>query len=285
MKKKLLSLLTVSTLVMSIFSGCSSKSETTSEATTSSEKATVTETTKETSADTENTEGSSSEATAAETTTEGVTTVEPETTDEPDQGSDQIPVISSTEIKDGTYRGYISQVSSDGKTVVITLGQPITFTQEEVSKMNVGDQIAVNCRDIPSDHIIVSQIEDDGTVFFEEYYALIKKDDGLFYLIGSSDLEMTKDEFTSEVQFSDSVKLDDSFSFLLSDEEKEEYAKQEKSGNPLFDSCFWWYSMKNIDSLSRQDPEKQGGFYDVMGACHGVEIKDGVITSIFFFWT
>ena len=282
MKKKLLSILTVSTLIMSMVSGCSGKSETTTEA--ASNDTTTAESSSETT--TEETEDTTTTTTAEETTTsEEVTTTETDTVADPTTGSDQIPVISASEIKDGKYRGYVSRVSADGKTVVITLGQPITFTEDEVSNMKVGDQIAVNCRDIPSDHITVSQIEEDGTVFFEEYCALIRDDDGLFYLIGSSDLEMTENEFTAEVPLSDSVKLEDSFSYLLSEEEKEEFEKREKSGNPLFDSCFWWHSMKNIESLRSQDPESQGGFYDIIGSCHDVEIKDGVITSIYFFWT
>ena len=152
--------------------------------------------------------------------------------------------------------------------------------------MKVGDKVKVNSQDIPSDSITVSAIEDDGTIFFEEYYVLEKMEDGLFHLLGSSDIEMTQNDFTAEVPLSDSVEVNDSFSFLLTEEEKEAFKKAEKSGNPLFDSCFWWYCTKRDNAeLSGQDPEKQGGFYDTIGSCRSVTIKDGVINTIFFFWT
>lgn len=283
MKKKLLTMITTTALVASLLSGCSSKSETTTSKTEAptTEQTTVettTETTTEATTTTEET--TTEETTTLETTTEETT----ESTTDPDETEEEpLPIRDVKDVEDGTYRGGFCRVSEDGQKIVFNLGTMITFTKEEVSKMEVGQKIEINSRDLPMDTITVSSIEEDGDVMFEEYLILHQDSDGLYYLLGGSDLPLLKDEFTAELPLSLSVRITDSYPFLLSPEEEAEFDKAKKTGVPIFDTCFWWYTSRQ-DWFTSLNENRQDGFYENSGSCV-IKISGGEVVELHIYWT
>ena len=279
MKKKLLTMITTAALVASLVSGCNSKSETT---TSKTEAPTTEQTTTE--ATTEATTTTEETTTEATTTTEETTEETTEPATDPDETEEEpLPIREAKDVEDGTYRGGLFRVSEDGQKVVFSVGTMITFTHEEVSKMEVGQKIEIQCRELPMDTITVSSIEEDGDVLFEEYLILHQDSDGLYYLLGGSDLPLLKDEFTAELTLSPSVRITDSYPFLLSPEEEAEFDKAKKTGIPIFDTCFWWYTSRQ-DWFTSLNENRLNGFYEASGSCV-IKISGGEVVELHIYWT
>ncbi|MBR3056362.1 MAG: hypothetical protein IKG93_00190 [Clostridiales bacterium] len=299
MKKTISTILAAGLVTGVLLCGCSSKSEstttaatTTTEATTTVAETTTEATTEATTTAAETTTEATTEATttAAETTTEASTesTIAAETTIEASTEPDSDPTCPKADpkdIKDGTYIGSITGISEDGKTVRVQLGKTYALTADEVSKLEVGSKIVVENADyLPEGGIVVEDTTSGGAdiLFCQDGYALIKQEDGLYYLC-MDESYFTVGTVETTLPLADDVKIEDTYELLLNDEAKKAYEKEDQSGKaPIFTTYMWFYENQN-DSFKPQ--LGSDGFYSQLVAFQDVVVENGTIKSFKTTWS
>ena len=135
----------------------------------------------------------------------------------------------------------------------------------------------------------VDEIE-DGTYYGEIIAISGDRDYGFFHIgtiVGTDTypLPVTEnDVFVILPIAEDYVVTDDQYSFCLTDAQNANWESQERTGDPMFDSRFWYY--REHSAFSEPARYDDMGWYDLGTSCYvfPVNVCDGVVTSINLEW-
>jgi hypothetical protein len=192
-------------------------------------------------------------------------------------------------LEDGIYYGSMYAMSEDGTSIYVVAGHAVTFDRSYMETFSEGDQITYIRNGVEwvntIDHIS-EYTDDNGTVhrtyWLDDSDLWISDDyDGnpdIMMLMSSSGNPCREYNYIVELPVSSSCVVTDTFHILV---DLPEYEDQVPTGNPLFDSYWWYVSYSNDMNGS---VTYTNGWYECHGLLYPIELRNGEVVRINIEW-
>ena len=192
------------------------------------------------------------------------------------------------EIDDGYYFGIIQGINEAGDMMIVTVGVPITYTEEEIRSMNVGDIIG---QDYGRDVEVTEIEEEDGewriecsqdcfvnhgySDFFTDYL-LMEVDSGN---------PVRTDLRTVMIPIASDCEITDTFDILYQElEGYDEYLEEHKDDNNLHKSFFWFSRFEVEFEKNMMENGKVHEWYRSGCLLYPIYVENGVVTKMNIEW-
>lgn len=301
--RKVISVILLCSLIAA--SGCSGAVTETTVTTESSQTSEASQTTTEstTAATTEETWEITTETTEEETEeeTEEDPVEDPGEEDPVYEALDKLPMEDAAKgfdkLEDSSkITGDLLGVNVTGDTIYGLFSKKVSLSEKTVKSFKVGDSIGYKDTDaVGSPDLKVAKISKDGKHLMielatsddpEDYceWSIFWNDNTDCYEItGSSDIVYAEKIGYMAVAIAPDCKVTDSYEWFTEDEVKEAYKTAEKTGNPLFDTFYWFSSLYNSEDADQTYKLRNNGWY-AADSFFDATIKNGKIVKLHF-WT